>query len=134
MHPFSFPQKIFTCVILLLSFVFFAFLNKFVVEQNWPSVALIACGYAFSMFSAGLITGYFDSIRKQRIDLGFRYHWITYTMVNLAYLIYGIATNATIFTIAYLLVYLLCWGFGLLIHFLVIRKAIKGYEDSELFE
>ena len=62
------------CVVLTASFLYT--LNKFISNQQWESINIIAVIYGALMFVNGLLNGYFDTNRLLRIDLSFRYHLI----------------------------------------------------------
>ena len=129
----STPQRRFAIITLLLSAVFFYFLQQSVEQENWKQILVLAIAYALFMFTNGLWNGYYDNQRSQRIEIGFRYHLLTYLIVNSVALLFAIIPSTTAITISHALIQILCWGFGLMVHYLVQRKTIKGYSHNELF-
>lgn len=119
------------CVALTASFLYT--LNKFISNQQWESINIIAIIYGALMFVNGLLNGYFDTNRLLRIDLSFRYHLITFITVNGVHVIFLLLAN-TNFTIVNALLSTLFWGIGLFVHYLYAKKTIKGYTAEELFE
>jgi FtsH-binding integral membrane protein len=129
----STPQRRFALITMFLSLVFFYFLQQGVEQENWKQILVLVIVYALLMFTNGLWNGYQDNPRTQRIEIGFRYHLLTYLIVNSAALLFAIIPSTTAITVSHALIQILCWGFGLLVHYLVQRKTIKGYSTHELF-
>lgn len=134
MKTFFKPQAFFICLTLIWSTLIFNRLFLYLENSDYRSVPMISSLYAILMFVSGLICGYFDSIRLLRIDIGFRYHLITFVSVHVAYAAMLVIQNPVIAKVWLgLLVQFLVWGLGLLIHYLRSRSSIKGYQPEDLF-
>jgi hypothetical protein len=133
MEKLSKNQLLFTLIAVVLTFTFLYTLSHFITNQIWNGIYIIAIGFGLLMFLNGLINGYFDDERKQRIDISFRYHFITYISINSVHFIY-LFFDDTNFKLLDAILGAIAWGIGLLAHFLYSRKTIKGYTAEELFE
>jgi hypothetical protein len=108
-------------------------MNSFIDLKQWQSVYIIAFTFAVCMFVNGLLNGYFDNERLQRIDINFRYHLITYLVVNGMHFIFLLLPN-THYNLLNAFLSALFWGIGLFAHHSYSKKSIKGYAIEELFE
>lgn len=134
MQTFSKQQVLFTGLTLIWSSLFFNSLTTHLEEQSYRSIPSLAGLYAALMFLSGLACGYFDSIRLTRIDIGYRYHLITFVVVHFVLLvILWIQKPAIDYFRVGLLFQFLLWGIGLLLHARRSKKSIKGYSAEELF-
>jgi len=133
MEKLSKNQLLFAIIAVLLTFTFLHALRHFITNQIWNGIYIIAIGFGILMFLNGLVNGYFDDERKQRIDISFRYHFITFVTVNSVHFLYLLVFE-TNFTLTNAVWGLIAWSIGLLAHFLYSRKTIKGYTAEELFE
>jgi hypothetical protein len=129
------PQMVFSAITILLSIAFFVLLNQLLQERNYSLIVFPAVGYGLAMFFAGLLCGKQDDEAKTRLDIGFRYHLLTFIIVNTVALIAACAFpmlrgHLLIFT----LIQPVAWGLGLYVHWYYSKKGIKGYERSELFD
>lgn len=134
MKTFSLPQIIFSLLGFVSSLIFFQILCQKLEDQEFQSIPLLACIYMIAMFFSGLFCGIFDPLRARRIDLGFRYHLITFMIVHAALVCILLVRTPEIDqfqTISSM--QFLAWGLGLLIHFRISKGTIKGYSPDELF-
>jgi len=121
-----------TACIVTMCMLYFLFHS--VQMENYSRVPYLAVGFGALMFGSGLFWGMKDSIRKYRYDTGFVYHLITFITVN------GIGIPMMVGMLGYhpgirtVVVYQIgCWGFGLLVHYWISRRTIKGMEAEEVF-
>jgi site-specific recombinase len=63
-------------------------------NHQWKNINIIAMVYGVLMFINGLANGYFDNDRMQKIDLAFRYHLLTFIIVNGIHCIYSIIPDS----------------------------------------
>lgn len=98
---------------------------------------LCSIGYFCLMFLLGWYIGGKDEAENGIHDIGFRFHAITYLLsIGLGYASFYIGWNAENFkTTSFIGV---CWGIGLLLHFIFFliaqKETIKGYKKEELFQ
>jgi dolichol kinase len=112
---------------------FFLLLNINIHSQNWSNIKITAIVFAVLMFINGLMNGYKDGRGKVLHNIGFRYHLLTFLLVNVVYLLF-VAWPSSVFTFWPDIIGIACWGVGLLMHYLTTRNTIKGYQVDELFE
>ncbi len=129
------PQMVFSAITILLSVAFFVLLHQLLQQRNYSLIVFPAVGYGLAMFLAGLLCGKQDDEAKTRIDIGFRYHLLTFICVNIVAIIAAcsfplLREHLLIIT----LIQTVAWGLGLYVHWYYSKKGIKGYERSELFE
>jgi low temperature requirement protein LtrA len=133
MEKLTYFQKQFAVLALTKTIAFFILLNIFIPLKEWQYVTLFAISYGVLMFIQGLIHGYKDRKGQVIHDKGFRYHLLTFVIVNGVYLAF-IAWPTTVFKLWPDCIGMLAWGIGLLIHYRVTRNNIQGYQPEELFE
>jgi hypothetical protein len=129
------PQLLgFGATTLVLSIGFFFYLYSSLETREYSYIWVAAISYGLLMFLNGFVWGWFDSVRKSQHDLGFMYHLYTFAIVNLVNLVLMSIFGYTEQYLRYfLLFHILCWGFGLSMHYFGSRKRIKGMNKEDLF-
>lgn len=133
MQKFSIPQAFFSVLTIGASIVFYYLLDHYIHRKEFSSIMELSVVYSMALLLSGLLCGLFERAHLVRYDIGFRYHVLTFIGANSVVLFLVFFVNGSNFTISYFLIQLLCWGFGLFIHYLSIRKNIKDYSASEIF-
>jgi len=134
MHQFSSNQRAFVLVSVLLTSAFLYSLSYCISNQNWNSIIFWAVVFGVAMFGNGFWFGYKDNQSQTRVDLSFRYHLLTYFSVNGVFILSFIIPGfMQFFTLEGLAGQFLAWGFGLLLHFYLSKRTIKGYDPEEIF-
>jgi len=126
-------QLFFALLSIVLTTLFFYMLNNCISNQHWKSIYILAFAFGALMFINGMINGYFDAERLQRIDISFRYHLITFMVVNCIHLGCVLIANS-FFNFTNVFIATFFWSIGLFFHYLYSRKTIKGYAAEELFD
>ena len=126
--------KLFSVLMTIYSIVFQNYYNQFLNEENWNYVILCAAGLFVTSFATGLILGWKDPLRNHRNDLGFLYHLMTYITVNAVAVVWFLAgLSSDKVTPVMIIMMVISWGVGLLVHHLISRKTIKGMTKTEAF-
>ena len=127
--------KVFGALAFIYTLVFNYYYSAFITDGLWSNVAIAATLYFFAMFATGLLLGFKDPIKATRFDQGFQYHLVTYTVVNATRILWTLSDfSAEADTIGMSLLTALSWGVGLLVHYLVVKRTIKGISRDEVFE
>ncbi|MCB2198960.1 hypothetical protein KQI63_06110 [bacterium] len=126
---------LFGLVTIALSLLFHFRLHGMLLSETYGGIWWIAFAYAGAMFLNGFFFGMFDPQRKSRVDLGFMYHLVTFVVVIpiwLGMIFFGPAKGNFLLWID--LNIMVVWAVVLLMHFLKIRKQVKGYSPDKAFE
>lgn len=132
MKQFTVNQKSFSLISIVLTISFYYILFTSLGSKNYSVVIISAIGYAITMFLNGFMCGKNDKVKELRIDIGFRYHFLTYVICNSIYLIFIIAIFPN-FDVFSFIGQVGGWGIGLIAHYFYSKKSIKGYQKEELF-
>lgn len=135
MLVFSRNLRIFGVFAVLYSVVFNYYYSGYVEGGEWNKVLIVAALYYIFMFATGLSLGIKDPVRDTRMDQGFQYHLVTYIIVNVTgilWTLFGLSFERN--TLGVVLLTALIWGLGLLVHFLLVRRFIKGIPRGDVFE
>lgn len=135
MFKFSRNLKLFGVLAITYSLVFNYYYSAFITGSQWTNVTIAAAIYFVLMFATGLLFGAKDPVRATRVDLGFQYHFVTYLVVNTTWILWtllGFSADAD--SVGMRVIANLSWGVGLLIHYLVVRRMIKGIPRGQVFE
>lgn len=131
--------KVFTVLVFLYSVCFnYAYHNQMTPDQ-WFNFLKIGIIYGVTIFLTGLLLGMRDPVKSSRVDQGFQYHLMTFIVVNVTYLIWPLlfysAFESSVQLDWYIqLILITGWGLGLLGHYLLSRKTIKGIPTDEVFD
>lgn len=122
---------------LLLTIVFRYVLNLCIGNEIWIGTIVCSIVYFCLMFFVGWHFGEKDSAENKIHDIGFRYHLATYIIcIGIGYASYYIGWKTE--NLKSLTITALCWGIGLLVHFIMFlieqKKTIKGYAKDDIFE
>lgn len=126
--------KLFSVLMTIYSIVFQYYYNQYLNAEDWNYVVLCAAGLFVASFATGMILGSKDPVRNHRNDLGFLYHLMTYITVNaiaVIWLLAGLSSDKV--TPVMILLMVILWGVGLLVHYLISRKTLKGMTKTEAF-
>jgi len=135
MQALSRNLKIFGALAASYSILFQYYYSGFVTGGEWNKVVIVAAFYGICMFATGLVLGATDPVRGTRMDQGFQYHLVTYFVVNGVGILWAlIGLSAEGETVWVALLTALSWGVGLLVHFLVVRRFIKGIPRRDVFD
>ena len=127
-------QKYFAVLTILLSLVFFKLLIDDLTIEAYGNLWIYALIYGIVMFLNGLYFGYNDPVRETRHDLGFQYHLITYIIVNVIginWFIFKFADSGNAFF--WIVIQCVPWGLGVLLHYYLSLRCIKGMDKEEIF-
>ena len=127
--------KYFSALAFVFSIVFFYLLYTSLAAESYNNIWLLATLFGLALLVSGFALGYHDLVRNSRLDLGFRYHLMTFMIVNaigLASLFVAMGVNKD--TLLYGLLPVSFWGLGLLVHYYFSSKSIKGMDKKNLFD
>lgn len=127
--------KILGILMIVYSLVFHYYLSHYLAAGQHEKIIPVALTLFFVAFSTGLILGAFDPVRKSRSDLSFQYHLITYVVMNstaFLWLATGLASNQE--QLSHALLTAVSWGVGLIIHWFLSRRTIKGLPKASVFD
>lgn len=137
MRKFTLRLGQFALSALCLTFLFRFALNLSISAENILLIKLSSIAYFAAMFACGWHIGKRECAEYDIFDIGFRFHLVTYLLcIGIGYTAYYIGWyTEPLSTMKYTAI---CWGIGLLIHFIIFlitgKKAIKGYLKEEIFE
>jgi site-specific recombinase len=127
--------KYFSGLALLFSITFFYFLHSDLKAESYENIWWYAVMFGVYLFISGLLLGYKDSVRETKLDLGYRYHLMTFIIVNAVGLIsllifFGINRDSLISSgIGFFF-----WAIGLFVHYRLSSKTIKGMDKDKIFD
>ncbi|NLT52638.1 MAG: hypothetical protein GXX85_17175 [Ignavibacteria bacterium] len=129
----------FSIGLIILTLLFRFFLSRFLQNQLFTEVWILAALYGILIFIIGWTFGKKDKQTLPLYDIGLRFHVATYLICNLIAEIWfflGLQSDCEkIKSVHFTVVF---WGVGLLIHYilyLITRKnAINGIKKTEIFE
>ncbi|MEE4311151.1 MAG: hypothetical protein V2J62_04725 [candidate division KSB1 bacterium] len=131
--------KIFSLLFILYTISFRYFLSLSITNHNHVVQWATAIIYGVTIFITALVLGKSEDINIGVIYLGFKYHLMTYVIFNVITLLWhslGFVSQYEDFSRVLLL--LVVWGIGLLIHFLLSqhssKNAIKGVPKEDIFD
>lgn len=123
MKTLSKNQKIFALLTLALSVTFFYFLYQFIESKQFNYVIIGSSMFGAALFLLGFTLGYKDKMISEKMSLGFRYHLITYVIVNATRIITSLVfIGFTTQNILAILSTLFFWGLGLAVHYFLGKK------------
>jgi hypothetical protein len=101
----------------------------------WASAII----YGVSIFITAFMLGKSEDIHIGVIYLGFKYHLMTYVIFNgVTFLWHSLGFASKHEDFSHVLILIIAWGIGLLIHFLFSllssKNAIKGIPKEDIFE
>ena len=127
--------KIFSTITIIMTIAFHWLLTSFLEATTYTWIIPLAIGYAALMFANGWINGSREQAFATRIDLGFAYHLMTIIVVMPIWLYFAwIRMNAHHLSMWVETTGMVSWLVGLLIHYLISRSSIKGYDRKEVFD
>ena len=102
-------------------------------------IIVSALSYGLLAFIFGWIYGKKDYESLPLYDIGFRFHLVTYIVVNgIAILWHTLGLQSQYEELSYTYSTMLFWGLGLILHFVFYlysrKNAYKGINKSDLFE
>lgn len=127
--------KYFALFTLILSILFFNYLYSSLEKDVYNNIVLFAILYGASVFISGLIYGFREKVRHTRGDIEFRYHLVTFSIVNsvgITFLIIYMGLNFK--NVLIISSQLFFWGIGLLVHYYFSSRSIKGMDAGEIFK
>ena len=129
----------FGVLVFIYSLVFNHFYGLHVTADQWLNVARVAAIYGCSIFITGLILGIKDPVKDSRFDQGFQYHLVTFIVVNITHLLWPLVVHSEIESSVQIgvlarVLSVAAWGVGLLVHYLLTRKTIKGIPRDKVFD
>lgn len=127
----------FTAILLTIGFRYF--LSYGITHKSSFIIILSAALYAVSMFIAGWYFGKKDGNYLPVLDIGFRFHFTTYSIHNgISLLWFVLGYNATYEKIQTVYNIAIIWGVLLIVHFLFFlwtrKYAINSLDKDDLFE
>lgn len=124
----------FAVITAFFSHIFFMYLYHFLNTAQYKNIPWLSGIFALSMLFNGFLWGYFDKQKQYRYDLGFLYHFISYITVNLVatYTVLIYPEKPIDYVLNVLLQWII-WLISLAIHYLIIRKKLKGMDADEVF-
>lgn len=126
MIKFTTSQKIFAAAVIILTSFFSYVLYANLSVGEYSRIFLIVLAYFLTVFTTGLITGYYDNSECNSSELGFRYHLISFVCVNMIalpwlLLVMGFTWQSVLVGIGQIT----AWGTGLFSHWLFLRYRIQ---------
>ncbi len=129
----------FTLVLILLTILFRYTLSNALEAESWMRIIVSALSYGLLAFIFGWIYGKKDYESLPLYDIGFRFHFATYIVVNsIAILWHTLGLQSQYEELSYTYSTMLFWGLSLILHFVFYlysrKNAYKGINKSDLFE
>lgn len=110
-------QLIFGALLILLTVGFMYLLYRFIKNENHKEIIELVVLYAVNIFFAGFILGYFDAPSIGENKSAFRYHLITFCIVNVIGIPWFFVEMGRTFENGIIAFgQILGWGIGLLVH------------------
>lgn len=130
MQALSTNQKIFALITLLLSATFFYLLCQFIRSEQYNYVIACSAMFGSMMFLSGFVFGIRDKGISEKLHLSFRYHLITYLIVNaMGTMFLLIFMGFSLQNVLIVLSTLLFWGLGLTVHY---NFEIKRWKRADI--
>lgn len=131
--------KIFGFLFIFYTIIFRYFLSLSISNHDQILMWATAIIYGVTIFITALLLGKSEDIHIGVIYLGFKYHLMTYVIFNvLAILWYSLGFASKYEDFRHVLILIVAWGIGLLIHFLFSlfssKNTIKGVPKEDIFE
>ena len=127
-------SRVFGALAILYSIVFHYYYSGYVAGGERNNLVVAVALYFVCIFVTGLFLGANDPVRGTRMDQGFQYHLVTYIVVNgigILWMVVGLSADGA--TVGVVSSTALSWGVGLLVHYLVVRRFIKGMPREDVF-
>ncbi len=131
--------KVFSMLFIFYTIGFRYFLSLSITNHNNLILWATAIIYFIIIVITAWISGKTDDITTGIIDLGFKYHLMTYIIFNIiALLWHSLGFSSPYETFRYIFLIITLWGLilfiHLLYHLLTRKNAIKGIPKEEIFE
>ncbi len=131
--------KIFSLLFVFYTLCFRYFLSLSITSHNGTMQWSTAIIYGLLIFITAWILGKNEDITIGIIDLGFKYHFVTYVIFNTIALLWHFSEFSSNYeTVEYVVLVIITWGILLAIHLffhLIARKnTIKGVPGDQIFE
>lgn len=119
-------QLAFCASAIVLTATFCVHLQLYIAAKNTTFILVSAVLYALMMFTSGFVFGYNDHSANEP-QLGYRYHLLTFWVVNLTFLVTTILSqNVNRHFLSGLLFQFIAWGIGLLVHYFTLKLTLKN--------
>jgi len=131
--------KIFSILFIFYTIIFRYFLSLSISNHYQTLMWTIAITYGIAIFITAFMLGKSEDVNIGVIYLGFKYHLMTYVIFNVIGLLWYLLGFASKYeNFSHVLILVLAWGIGLLIHFLFSllssKNSIKGVPKEDIFE
>ncbi|WP_257666763.1 hypothetical protein [Parapedobacter tibetensis] len=134
------PYLIRFSIVAAVSTVAFRYFLSYGIENNSAEVIIFAATlYGVALFTVGWYFGRNDARHLPILDVGFRFHLMTYLVhIVISELWFLAKMNSSLESAQTVHLTALYWGIFVLIHFILFRlarrKSIRGLDKTELFE
>lgn len=125
-------MKIFGGVNIASSVAFFYLLDRFISDERWTAIWVLAVGYGLTWFVTGLILGGLDKARNYQGNMDFMYHLLT-VVISVAISGLGVGVLAFLTLRDWLLVCLIAIV-SLGLHWYGTKRDTKGIPKEEAFK